>query len=121
MRRSKKKGVMYISKKYKPRNQFRYNNSKEAAGHPHYIFGEREDKYVSLGLTTHPKKGMKVYKLEKSLKPKTKKKQQYLQRKVFVSPKDEYGKKRLKGWKFHAADLPLIRHIKKSFKKGKEI
>lgn len=104
-------------RKYKVRNQFRYSKSKESGYHPHYIFGETQDRYISLGMTTHPKKNMKVSKI-KSPNP-SYSGDQYIQHKIFKMKKTAYKKKREKGWNFDSADLPLIRHMKKKHKKRK--
>ena len=104
-------------RKYKVRNQFRYSKSKEGGYHPHYIFGEINNRYISLGMTTHPKKNMKVTKI-KSPNPQYKG-DQYIRHKVFTMKKTAYKNKREKGWKFSALDMPLIRHYKKKYKKGK--
>ncbi|MBO5010549.1 MAG: hypothetical protein J6D20_07640 [Clostridia bacterium] len=103
------------TRKYNTRNEFRYNNSKEASGHPHYIFGEKNGKYYSLGITTHPKKEHPYYTLNKSPNPNSKDKN-YVQRKIFRNKKKEYGK-RQQGWSFDKSDMPIIRHITKSYKK----
>ena len=105
-------------KKYKTRNQFRYSKNKKAGYHPHYIFGEKDGKYLSFGMTTHPGAKFKVSELTKSPNPQNRKKQ-YIQHKVFKMKKGAYDKKRLKGWGFDIRDLPLIRHMKKKYKKGK--
>ena len=103
--------------KFKSRNQFRYSKSKKAGYHPHYIFGEDNKNYYSLGLTTHPKNRNKVFKI-KSPNPKYNG-PQYIQKKPFKMKKNAYKNKRLKGWFFDKNDLPVIRHIKKSYKKRK--
>ena len=102
---------------FKVRNQFRYSKSKVAGYHPHYIFGEIDDKYISLGMTTHPKKSMKVVEI-KSPNPNYHGKQ-YLQKKVFKMKKTSFKSKREKGWSFADEDKSLVRHYKKKFKKGK--
>ena len=107
--------MIKISKKYKTRNQFRYSKSKQAGYHPHYIFGESNDKYISLGMTTHPKSNIKVSKI-RSPNPKYTG-DQYIQHKVFKMKKSAYTNKRTKGWNFDKSDLPLIRHLKKKYKK----
>ena len=105
---------------YKVRNQFRFSKNAEAGYHPHYIFGEKGDKYISLGMTTHPKKSHKVVLLVQTPNPKPgKSKKQYLHKKVFVMPKEGYAKKRLQGWSFSKEDLPLIRRFKKRYRKSK--
>ena len=105
-------------KKFKNRNQFRYSKSKKAGYHPHYIFGETKYDYISLGMTTHPKSKMRVSKI-KSPNPKYKG-DQYIQHKVFKMKKTSYKSKREKGWSFSPIDLPLIRHLKKKYKKEKK-
>lgn len=107
-----------MPRNYKTRNQFRYSKNAEAGYHPHYIFGESKDKYISLGMTTHPKKKHKVYLLTETPNPK-KEKKQYLHKKVFEMPKENYAKKRLQGWNFSMEDLSLIRHLKKRYRKRK--
>ena len=103
--------------KYKVRNQFRFGKSKESGYHPHYVFGETSDRYISLGMTTHPRKNMKVSKIQ-SPNP-LYNGDQYIQHKIFKMKKTAYKDKREKGWSFDASDLPLIRHIKKKYKKRK--
>lgn len=105
------------NKIYKNRNQFRYSKSKKSGYHPHYIFGEYQDKYISIGLTTHPSKRMKVSEI-KSPNPDYNGRQ-YIQLKPFKMKKIAYKKKREKGWSFDKSDLPLIRHIKRQYKKSK--
>ena len=104
-------------RKYKVRNQFRFSNSKQAGYHPHYIFGEVKDKYISLGMTTHPGRNVKVSKIQ-SPNPNYSG-DQYIQHKIFKMKKSAYKKKREKGWGFAKSDLPLIRHFKKKYKKNK--
>ena len=103
--------------KYTVCNQFRYSGSREAGYHPHYIFGEKGNRYISLGMTTHPPKGSKVSEI-KSPNPNYTGKQ-YIQHKVFKMKKTAYGKKRKQGWSFDKSDLPLIRNFKKKYKRGK--
>lgn len=110
--------MIIIAKKYSVRNQFRYSKSKQAGYHPHYVFGETNDRYISLGMTTHPSKKMKVSKI-KSPNPNYNG-DQYIQHKVFEMKKSAYKSKREKGWKFDKDDLPLIRHFKKKYKRGKK-
>ena len=107
-----------MPKNYKVRNQFRFSKNAEAGYHPHYIFGERGDKYISLGMTSHPKKNHKVVLLAYTPNP-AKNKKQYLHKKVFEMPKKGYEKKRLQGWSFSKEDLPLIRRFKKRYRKSK--
>ena len=57
------------TRKYIPRNEFRYNNSPHTEGHPHYVFGEKGKKYMSLGLTRQPVDGIPHIKLSKNPNP----------------------------------------------------
>lgn len=103
------------TRKYIPRNEFRYNNSKQARGHPHYIFGEKNGKYKSFGLTSHPKKEYPHIELSKSPNPKNSKKQ-YLQTQVKSTDKKHFGLP-LRGWSFASDDAGVVRHYKKQYKK----
>lgn len=60
-------------------------------GHPHVIVDNVDDKHVSVGLSTHAKKGKNSpnYKLEKS--PLNDGKQSYMRRQGTVAPVNEYG------------------------------
>lgn len=105
------------SRKYTPRSEFRYNNSKRAAGHPHYIFGEKDGFYYSLGLTTHPHPEYPTFSLSKNPDPNSTKKS-HVQRNVFVDPCRFYkAKPKFKYWRFDNNDIPIIRHIIKSYKR----
>lgn len=105
------------TRKYEPRNEFRYNDSPEAKGHPHYVFGEKDDRYYSLGITSHPKKKYPYYSLKRSPNPKEKR-PNYIQQKVFKTKKKYYGSKK-NGWTWDAEDMHTVRHIIKSYKKRK--
>lgn len=110
------------TRKYTPRHEFRYCFAESAGGkdnpHPHYIFGEKGNKYYSLGLTTSPSEYYPFYNLSRSPNPKCLDTQVVL-RKPFVEKKWNYSKHRKKKWKFSIYDMPIIRHIIKRFKKTK--
>ena len=106
------------TRKYEPRNEFRYNNSRDAGSHPHYIFGEKDGKYLSLGITSHPKKEYPYYSLTKNPNPKDSRKS-YIQKKPFKTKKKYYGKS-LFGWSFTSDDMHTVRHITKKYKKHKK-
>ena len=44
---------------------------------------------------------------------------QYIQHNVLKMKKSAYKDKRENGWSFDTSDMPLIRHIKKNYKRGK--
>lgn len=104
------------SRKYTPRDEIRYNNSKKAAGHPHYVFGEKDSFYYSLGFTTHPKKGFPTYELQDIPNPNCRRKN-YVQRKVFKQNKRVYGKI-ISGWNFSSDDMSILRRIIKNYKRS---
>lgn len=105
------------SRKYMPKNEFRYNNNNIAMSHPHYVFGEtRSGKYKSLGLTTHPKKEVKHYELKKNPNPNDKR-HSYLQYYVHTASPKYYGEV-LEGWSFGKEDMPIVRKRIKDYKKS---
>ena len=69
-----------------------HNDTK--GGHPHIIVDNVDNKHVSVGLSTKPKKGKNSpnYKLEKS--PLNDGKQSFMRRQGTVAPKGEYSGKR---------------------------
>ena len=105
------------TRKYQPRNEFRYNNSKRAQGHPHYVFGETATHYKSLGLTSTPKEGISYVRLTKNPEPLNTEKS-YLQLSVHSANKKYYDDKPLKGWSFAKEDMPVVRHKIKKYKKS---
>ena len=106
------------TRKYKPRNEFRRNDSPHAEGHPHFVFGEtRSGKYKSLGLTTHPVKGIRHIKLSQNPNPKKRGEDSYLQLEVHTAKKDYYTAP-LPNWKFAKDDMPIVRHRIKEYKKS---
>ena len=105
------------TRKYTPRNEFRYNYSPHAEEHPHYVFGETTSgKYKSLGLTRHPIEGIRHVPLSKNPNPKSKEKS-FMQLEVHTAKKDYYGEP-LKGWDFAKEDMPVVRHTIKQYKKS---
>ncbi len=103
------------SRKYKPRNEFRYNFSPSSAGHPDYIFGYKDGKYKSFGLTHNPKKEHKSSRLNVNPDP-SDKRDSYIQHKVKTT-QERYFSDKLTGWRFDVTDWPLIRHLTKRHKK----
>lgn len=105
------------SRKYIPRNEFRYNNSPLAEGHPHYVFGEtRSGKYKSLGLTTHPIKSIRHVELHKNPEPNNTDKS-FLQLRIHTAKKKYYSAP-LSDWTFAKEDMPVVRHTIKKYKKS---
>lgn len=104
------------TRKYTPRNEFRRNGSPLAENHPHYVFGEVNGKYKSLGLTRNPVDGIRHVKLSKNPNPNSNE-QSYLQLRVHTAKKDYYGKP-LEDWNFAKEDMRVVRHTIKKYKKS---
>lgn len=104
------------SRKYQPRNEFRINNSPLAGGHPHFVFGEKNGKYKSLGLTTNPKSNIKSVKLKKNPEPNNPD-TSHLQLRIHTAKKKYYSDL-LVGWEFSKEDRSIVRHRIKAYKKS---
>ena len=105
------------SRKYVPRNEFRYNHSPHSRGHPHYVFGQKGNKFKSLGLTTHPRKGIKHIPLSQN--PNSNDKTiSYLQLTKPHTAHVKYYSEPLTDWKFAKEDRPIVRHRIKQYKKS---
>lgn len=105
------------SRKYEPRHEFRINNSPHAGGHPHYVFGEKNGKYKSLGLTTSPSKNIKHVKLTKNPNPNDAS-TSYLQIKEVHTANKKYYSSILPNWMFARDDMGIVRHRTKKYKKS---
>lgn len=105
------------TRKYIPRNEFRFNFDRSSMGHPDYIFGEKDGKYQSFGLTHTPKQEYKHSLLTKNPNAKDVR-DSYVQHRV-KNTKKHFFSKPLENWHFDLNDLPLIRHLKKKYKKSK--
>lgn len=104
------------TRKYKPKNEFKINNSPLAQGHPHYVFGEINGKYKSLGLTSNPIDAVKHVKLKVNPEPNNNE-PSYLQMRVHTA-KIKYYSTDLPEWKFSDEDMPIVRHRTKKYKKS---
>lgn len=106
------------TRKFKPKNEFRYNVSNIAMSHPHYIFGETASgKYKSLGLTHTPDEKHRYYPLTGNPDPHDNDKA-YLQWRVHTASPEYYSKYPLRGWKFSHEDMAIVRHRIKEYKKS---
>ena len=105
------------SRKYKPMNEFRRNNSPLARGHFNFVFGETKDHYKSLGLTSSPRENIKHVKLHKNPNPQSDS-ASYLQLKVLSTQKRYFIKEPEEGWAFAKEDMPVVRHTIKKYKKA---
>ena len=105
------------TRKFKPRNEFRINNSPLAQGHPHYVFGETNSgKFKSLGLTSHPIDKVKHFDLSKNPNPNSIDKS-FIQVRVHTAKKQYYSAP-LSDWSFAKEDMAIIRHRTKKYKKS---
>ena len=104
------------TRKYKPKNEFRYNNSKSGVGHPNYVFGETNTSYKSLSITHRPNILYKNVLLSVNPNPNDKS-DAYLELKPKTARKEYYSKP-LIGWNFSKVDMPIVRHTTKKYKKA---
>lgn len=103
------------SRKYKPLDEFRYNRSPLAKGHLHYVFGEKNDKYKSLGFTHSKDNTARKIKIDNpnplDNEP------SYLQLRVHTAKKSYYSDK-LEGLRLTSEARGIIRHRVKQYKKS---
>lgn len=104
------------TRKYKPKNEFRYNNSPSGAGHKNYVFGETQNKYKSLSLTSHPKSDYPYIKL-RSNPENGNSADSYVETHPKTAKKKYYSEP-LKDYKFSDEDMSIIRHLIKKYKKS---
>jgi len=107
----KKKGA----RKYKPLDEFRYNHSPLAQGHLHYVFGEKNDKYKSLGFTHSKDNTAKKIKIDNP--DPLDKDPSYLQLRVHTAKKSYYSDK-LDGFRLTKESRGIVRHRIKQYKKS---
>lgn len=105
------------TRKYEPRDEFRMNRSPVVKGHPHYVFGFKNGKYKSLGITHSPRDDQRAVELIKNHNPKDSSKA-YIQLKKIHTDKTDYYGEVLDGWSFSDEDKPIVRHRKKEYKKS---
>ena len=106
-----------MPRNYKTRNQFRFSKNRKAGYHPHYIFGEEGGKYLSFGMTTHPKPKFKTSLLKESPNPNNKK-DQFIQHKVFKMKKGTVCREAVKGVELFARGFALDKAFEKEVQKG---
>lgn len=105
------------TRKYEPRDEFRYNNGFRSKGHPNYVFGYKNGKFKSMGLTTESNEPGPKVKLSKNPNP-LDDRESYLKLTKPMTDKVEFYGDVLPGWKFADADKPIVRHRKKQYKKS---
>lgn len=104
------------SGKYQSENFFAVNTGKNAKGHPQYVFGQKNGRYKSYGLTTHPNKTHEFVRLSKNPNPKDSS-TAYIQKGVF-STKLKYLSNRKTGWSFGSEDRALVQHWVKKYRRA---
>ncbi len=106
------------TRKYKPRNEFRYGISYTTQGHPQYVFGETPSgKLKSFSITHNPSEKYPHYPLAKNPNPNDKEKA-HIQDHVHTGRPDYYSKDTLDNWVFSKEDMPIVRQLKKRYKKS---
>ena len=104
------------TRKYNPLDEIRFNYSPSSAGHPDIVFGHKNGKYKSFGLTHTPKKDHKSTILLKNPNPEDDV-PSYLQHKVKTT-QGRYMSDPLSDWKVGKEDRYLVRHLTKRYKKN---
>lgn len=100
---------------FNKRNEFRANNSKDAKGHPAYIFQKVGDEYRFIGITHSPiTDRVRNIKLDKNPNPKDQR-DSYARPKAKTEKIKRFGKKK-KGWKLSKADKRKMREIARKTK-----
>ena len=106
------------TRKYKPRNEFRYGESYTTKGHPQFIFGETPSgKLKSFSITHNPTDKYPHYPLTTNPNPNDTEKA-HIQNHVHTGTTDYYSKEVLSDWSFSKEDMPIVRHLKKKYKKS---
>lgn len=101
-----------MKKNRETKNEFRKNNSKDAKGHPAYIYMKEGDEYLFLGLTHSPiTKGVTNIKLDRNPNP-SDLRPAYVRPRSGRAHKSQFGA-RLKGWYFGKSDKQKISKLKK--------
>ena len=95
-------------------NEFRYNNSPSAKGHPAYVFGKTQKMYKSFGLTSNSKDRERKIKLPQNPEP-NKNSDSFVRVKP-VTHNQKYYSEPL-DWSFSKEDMGIIRHLIKDYKR----
>ena len=101
-------------KKFKSRNEFRYNNSSH---HPNYVFGESEKNFHSLGLThsdtTFGKKNMPL----KNNPKKNSTESAYIRNGIITDKKQNYSRRPITNMSFSTSDFKNVKSKIRNYKK----
>ena len=105
------------SRKYIPRNEFRYNRMDTARGHLQFIFGEtRSRKLKALGLTHNADDRAPKIKLQSNPNPNDSA-PAYVRKKVVTTHKKAFSATQ-GGFAFSPEDRAVVRHLTKQYKKS---
>ena len=104
-------------KKVKPKDEFRFNHK---TGHMNYVFGETEEDYKSVGLTSKETTfGKKNMPLEKNPK-KGDSGKSYIRNGIISDRKGSYSEKVAKNYEFSEEDKPKVKGKIRNYKKGQK-
>lgn len=103
-------------KKFVSRNEFRFNNN---TNHMNYVFGESNNRYYSVGLTTEDETFKKKNMPLKDNPHKGKTGKSYVRTGIISDRKQAYDKKPNKHWKFSKTDFPKVKSKIRNYKKRK--
>ena len=105
------------SRKYLPRNEFRYNLMDTARGHLQFVFGEtKSQKFKALGLTHNADDRAPKIKLQANPNPKDSE-PAYVRKKAVTTPKKAFSTVQ-SGFVFSPEDQAVVRHLTKQYKKS---
>ena len=104
-------------KKVEPKAEFRFNHK---TGHMNYVFGETEEDYKSVGLTSKETTfGKKNMPLEKNPK-KGDSGKSYIRNGIISDRKGSYSEKIAKNYEFSEEDKPKVKSKIRNYKKGQK-
>jgi len=107
---------MAKKKKYKSKNEFRYNKKTK---HPVYIFEDDGKKYNGVGITHKPKTFGKDNMPLDSNPQKNKTDASYIRNGIVREKHELFGDKTLKDFKFSKSDFPKVKSKIRNFKNNR--
>ena len=106
------------SRKYMPRNEFRYNNSPSSRGHLQYIFGEtRGGKYKSFGFTHQASDAEKKIQFQNNPNPQDNR-PSFMRTKVVTAQKRWFTNPPVAGLSLGTEERAIVRFFRKRYNKS---
>lgn len=105
------------SRKYMPRDEFRYNMGTTAHGHLQFVFGEtRGQKFKAFGITHDAEDDRPKIPLSQNPDPKDAQ-PAYIRKKATTSPKQWFTRPQ-QGFRLSPDDRAVVRHLRKQYNKS---